>query len=192
MNKPFPHLPLRIVLVAPFVAQILLIAGLVGYLSFRNGQQAVNNVAHRLRSDINARIEARLQAFLDTPHQINQLNANALRQGWLNANAPAALERYLWEQIQVFDSVTSIYFGTPAGGMVNAGREGPGGSLYVMATEGLARGPLRKYATDSQGQRATPLALISNFDARTRPWYASAVGKFHYRTLRPVDRLLDR
>jgi hypothetical protein len=70
-NKLFTKIPLRLVLIVPFAIQVALVVGLVGYLSFRNGQQAVNNVAHQLRSEITTRIEEHLRTFLDTPHQIN-------------------------------------------------------------------------------------------------------------------------
>jgi hypothetical protein len=109
------------VLIVPFVIQLALVAGLVGYISSRNGQRAVNEVAHDLRSEIAARIEEHLRAFLATPHGINRINANALRQGVLDATDSAILERYFWEQLQIFDSVTSIYFGNTAGGLVDAG-----------------------------------------------------------------------
>lgn len=164
-------------LIAPFVALVVLAVALAGYLSFRNGQQAVNDVAHQLQGELSARIEEHLVTFLDIPHQINQVNANALRQGLLKASDANALQRHFWEQIQIFDSVTSIYFGNTAGGLVNAGREGAAGSLYVIVTDGFVSGPFRKYATDSQGNQAELLATVPNFDARTRPWYSGAVKK---------------
>jgi PAS domain S-box-containing protein len=176
-NRPFTRIPLRLVLIVPFVAQVALVVGLVGYLSFRNGQQAVNKVARQLRSEITARIEDHLRAFLATPHQINRTNANAIRQGLPAANDPDALEHYLWEQIQVFDSVTSVYFGNTEGGLVDAGREGAKGSLYVIVTDEFKQGPFRKYATDSVGNRSELLTTIPDFDARTRSWYSAAVEK---------------
>ncbi|WP_421656041.1 hypothetical protein [Leptothermofonsia sp. ETS-13] len=39
---------LRTTLVLPFVLQIMTAVGLVGYLSFRNGQQAVNDLIIQL------------------------------------------------------------------------------------------------------------------------------------------------
>ena len=110
-DKLFTKVPLRLVLIVPFVTQVALVVGLVGFLSFRNGQRAVNNVAHQLRGEITARIEEHLCAFLETPRQLNEINANAIRQGLPDANDPMALERHFWEQIQVFGSVTSVYFG---------------------------------------------------------------------------------
>jgi signal transduction histidine kinase len=176
-SKPLVRIPLRSVFIVPFVAQVALVVGLVGYLSFRHGRQAVNDIAHQLQSEISARIEEHLYAFLDTPQQINRVNANAIRQGLLDANDPKTLEHHFWEQIQVFDSVTSIYFGNTEGGIVNAGREEAEGSLYVIVTDEFASGPFSKFATDSEGSRTDLLVTIPDFDARTRPWYAGAVEK---------------
>jgi diguanylate cyclase (GGDEF)-like protein len=47
-NKQFSGFPLRLILVVPFVLQIFGAVGLVGYLSFQNGQQAVNELVQRL------------------------------------------------------------------------------------------------------------------------------------------------
>ncbi len=166
---------LRFALIALFVLQVFLIAALVGYFSFRNGQRAVNAVAGRLRSEINARIEDHLMAFLETPHRINQLNADVLGQGWAPSADPAILESYFWRQIQTFESVTSIYFGNTDGGLVDAGREVATGQLYVIVTDDFASGPFHKYVTDDQGRRMTETTTLPDFDARTRSWYTEAV-----------------
>ncbi|MGB7709409.1 MAG: hypothetical protein WBL95_07695 [Microcoleus sp.] len=48
LEKP----PLGVVLIVPFVLQIVGAVGLVGYLSFRNGQKAVNNLGSQLMSEV--------------------------------------------------------------------------------------------------------------------------------------------
>ncbi len=173
----FHRVSLRFILIVLSVSQVFLITASVGYFSFRNGQRAVNTVAARLRSEINARIEAHLQEFLETPHRINQINTDALGQGWLRPDDQGFLENYFWRQIQTFDSVTSIYFGNAAGGLVDAGREGATGQLYVIVTDGFARGPFHKYTTDSQGRHITETNTLPDFDARTRLWYTEAVSR---------------
>lgn len=100
-KKRAPKIPLHIVLIAPFVLLIVFVVGLAGYLSFQNGQQAVNTVAGQLRSEITTRIKEHLHTFLDTPHRINQINASLFRQGQLKANDPQALERHFWQQIEI-------------------------------------------------------------------------------------------
>lgn len=41
--------PLRVILVVPFVVQTFTIVGLVGYLSYRSGKDAVNDLSSQLR-----------------------------------------------------------------------------------------------------------------------------------------------
>jgi adenylate cyclase len=62
--------PLRTVLIVPFVLQIVGTVGMVGYLSWRNGQQAVNEVASQLRSEISDRTSERISNYLKTPFNI--------------------------------------------------------------------------------------------------------------------------
>lgn len=170
-------IPLSAALITPFVALTLLAVGLTGYLSFRNGQKAVNNVAHRLRSEITQRIHDHLQPFLNTPHQINQANAGAIQQGVLDVNDPDALARHFWRQIGIFKSVTSIYIGNTQGGLVNSGREGASGSRYIIRTEGFKSGAFHKYAVDRTGNPTELLSTHPNFDARKRQWYRGAIQK---------------
>ena len=170
-------LSLRALLVIVSLLQALLTAGLIGYFSYRNGRSAVDQAVGRLQQEIGARIEDHLRGFLEVPHLINRLNASAIGQGWLDLEDPAELVRHFWEQIQAFPTVSSIYLGNPSGGLVDAGREGPGGSLYVIATDGFAAGPFRKYAVDEFGQRTEELQFVPDFDARTRSWYAAAVDR---------------
>ena len=66
---------LRTVLIVPFVLQIFATVGLVGYLSFKNGQKAVNEIADRLMAEVGSRVEQNLGSYLTVPHQVNQINA---------------------------------------------------------------------------------------------------------------------
>lgn len=47
------NLPLQLVLVVPFVLQVLAAVGLVGYLSFRNGEKAISTLAGKLMERTN-------------------------------------------------------------------------------------------------------------------------------------------
>jgi hypothetical protein len=63
-NSICRNLPLRIVLIAPFVLQIVGTVGLIGYLSFKNGQKAINNLANQLMQEIGERLEENLDNYL--------------------------------------------------------------------------------------------------------------------------------
>ena len=60
ISKPKHKLSLRSLLIVPFVLQIFAAVGLTGYISLRNGQQAINDLATRLRSEVSLRIDQHL------------------------------------------------------------------------------------------------------------------------------------
>jgi len=101
-------IPLRLVLVVQFVLQIVVAVGLVGYLSFRNGQIAVNKLAHQLMGEVGDRIEHNLLNYLHTPSEITQNNAAAIRLGVLNWRDQPTLKLYLWQQLQIFDGINAV------------------------------------------------------------------------------------
>ncbi len=64
-------LPLQIVLVVPFVLQIFGAVGLVGYLSFKNGQRAVNDLAEQLMDRTSDVVDEHLKSYLSIPQTLN-------------------------------------------------------------------------------------------------------------------------
>lgn len=48
-------LPLKLIFIVPFVLQIITIVGIVGYLSFKTGQKAVQDLANQLMHEISDR-----------------------------------------------------------------------------------------------------------------------------------------
>jgi hypothetical protein len=82
--KASKQIPLRIILIVPFVLQIFTAVSLVGYLSFKNGQKAINNLAKQLQQEVAFRVDHNLDNYLGLPHQINQLNLDFINQGILD------------------------------------------------------------------------------------------------------------
>lgn len=66
-KKTLPKLSLQTLLIVPFVLQIFAAVGLTGYLSFRNGQKVINDLANRLSSEVSDRIDQHLDTYLATP-----------------------------------------------------------------------------------------------------------------------------
>jgi hypothetical protein len=83
-SRSLKGFPLRFVLVVPFVLQVFGAVGLVGYLSFKNGQEAVNDLADRLMDKSDRLVAKHLNSYLETPQKINQINVDAIELGLLN------------------------------------------------------------------------------------------------------------
>jgi diguanylate cyclase (GGDEF)-like protein len=167
-------LPLRLILVAPFVLQISLAVGLTGYLSLHNGRRAVNNVTAQLRTEVVARIQERLDKFLERPHLVNQACDQVIRRFQLwNPSDMSALRSYMLWQLQQFPSVSYISFGGEQTEYAGAGRKADG-TLVIEITDRSTNFVNTIISVDSQGVPIGETETYPDYDPRVRPWYKSA------------------
>lgn len=150
--------------------------GLVGWLSLRNGQQAVNEVTQQLRQEITARVEQYLETFLEIPVLINKINADAWINGELDLES-SETERYLWQQGQYFPTVTWISLGAEQNGEFLGLLRTESNTLELVVANPSAHHYLAHYNIDSEGNRAELLSIFKEkkYDPRRRPWYQNAV-----------------
>ncbi|MBE9003613.1 response regulator [Fortiea sp. LEGE XX443] len=166
-------LPLRLILIVPFVIQIFAAVSLVGYLSFRNGQKAVNDLADQLTNKVNELVEQHLDTYLATPDQVNKINLAAINLGILNLQDYQLTGRYFWQQMRVFN-IGYISFANPKGEFIGVERLDDGQLLINEVTEKSGINKLSVYTTDNQGNRHR-LTAIKDYDPRVEAWYADAV-----------------
>jgi signal transduction histidine kinase/CheY-like chemotaxis protein len=168
-------LPLRTVLIVPFAAQLVGAVGLVGYLSFKNGQQAVNNVATQLRSEISDRIGQQLRNYLEAPRVITQTNATAIDLDQLNLEETASLTRQFWSQRSLFDEVkvSALYFGSSQGEFTGLGFQG-NKTWQISHVSEETEGKFQSFSADAKGNPDKLLEVGKNYDPRVRPWYQNA------------------
>lgn len=171
--KFYGNLSLQNTLTIPFLLQISLVVGLVGYFSFRNGQQAVNGVADRLRDEVSISVEQHLENYLEKPQLIVQLNQKAAKLEQLSWENLREIEIDLWRQIKIFDSVYAIYFGNETGKFAYVKRAADGSAI----AEPVEIPPLRQaYPLDDKGERGSAFKE-SNYDPRVRPWYLKTLNR---------------
>ena len=154
---------------------ILFSTAFVSWISFTGSREAVGDVALQLRKEVSHRITLHLRDFLRRPHEINRSNALALQNGLVPADDPGLLIARFADQLELFPSVSSIYFGNEQGGLANSGRDPEHGSKYSIRTDDFKAGVFRKFPLDSRGNKGEEMARVTSFDSRTRPWYAKAL-----------------
>ena len=151
LTNPSGKITLKTILTVPFLLQIFTTVGLVGYLSWRNGNQAVNDVASQLRSAVTNRVKQHLEDYLQQPHLIVELNQKAAKLEQIDFNDFAFAEKYFWEQIQIFDAVRSIYIGNPQGKFVYVKREKD--NFVAKSVQQVPE--RREYILDDQGKKTS-------------------------------------
>ena len=93
------QIPLKLVLIVPFVLQIVGAVGLVGYLSYHSGQNAVKNLAYQVMNQANGRIRDRLDLVLQEQQKALAFNIQSIEQETVKINNPEAIRQHLWQQI---------------------------------------------------------------------------------------------
>ncbi|HAZ48895.1 MAG TPA: histidine kinase [Cyanobacteria bacterium UBA11369] len=166
------NLPLRKVLIIPFVLQIVGTVGLVGYLSFKNGQRAVNDLVNQLMNQVSDRVDQHLDTYLATPQQTNQTIVNAFQMGMLNPNDFRSIGQFFWKQLQIHQ-FSYINFGLKTGRYVSAGYLE--GDKKASISETTADGKNYNWATDNQGNRTHLIKVFDDYDHRTEAWYLNPI-----------------
>jgi PAS domain S-box-containing protein len=180
IRQKINHIPhkfsLQTILLVPFFVLITGSVGLVGALSFRNGQLAVRNLATQLRSEITARIEQELRSYFDSPHEINQLNATALVSGKLDI-IDATDENLLWRQMKIAPNLAFVYCGSPQNGEFFGVLRVPEDQSLQLSYSNQETDFYRAYyGLDVRGDRTFKLRTSDKqFDSRLRPWYGAAL-----------------
>ncbi|MBW4508210.1 MAG: hypothetical protein KME64_17100 [Scytonematopsis contorta HA4267-MV1] len=99
LGKP---LPLRFVLIVPFVLQIFAAVGLTGYISMRNGQKAVNDMALKLQNEVSGRVDQHLDSYLNMARHVAQGLGDTVDTGLLDPNNKDQVRRFFWKQMLCF------------------------------------------------------------------------------------------
>jgi C4-dicarboxylate-specific signal transduction histidine kinase len=183
-------LPLRTILTIASISQILAAVGIVGYLAWRSGYGAIEDLGNRLIRESSLQTVQRLDYFLSIPEVTNRSNLAVIRQGFLPI-APGTIEadkfyRQFWQQKNQFVNTSkqpffATYIGTEAGEFMGLGYQA---NQRWEASRVDAGTPDRRFQSitlnQTTGVRQSPtpeksgVVLGKPYDPRQRPWYQKA------------------
>lgn len=164
------RIALGLIWIIPFVLLISLSVGLVGFVSLRNGQQAVNELADQLIERTNQLVVQHLANYLLVPENLVKLNATALEQGVIDWQDFTAIGDYFGDQIAIYD-LNWINYGLTSGEYAGAGLDN---GLSIGELSPATAMHYVDFRTTEQGQRLAPIA-DPTYDFRTEAWYQAAM-----------------
>jgi signal transduction histidine kinase/DNA-binding NarL/FixJ family response regulator len=171
LNKLIGNVPLRAILIVPFIVQIVAAVGTVGYLSFRSGQKAVNNMAVQLQDEVSDRTKQQVLNYLERSTSTLKTVAAAIKTEQLDLNDQIKQQRFFWHLVDQ-RSIIAIQLVNPGGNSILVERFSDQIQARLKNSKTEPYRPI--YRLDNQGDRAEFLGVQKNFDGRTRPWYQAA------------------
>jgi HAMP domain-containing protein len=170
---PTRSIPLRWMVLVPFLIQICAAVGLTGYLSIRNGQQAINDLARKLEQASSKRVEQHLNSYLSLPPKLNQINVNGIDAKTLDMQDFRKVGQVLCNQMQNFD-VGYISFANPQGQFLGIERL-DNGNLLINEQSAATQSKLDVYRTTSKCDRDAKVETKSDYQPLEESWYTDAV-----------------
>ncbi|MDX2217275.1 MAG: PAS domain S-box protein [Oculatellaceae cyanobacterium bins.114] len=180
-------IPLHLVLVVPFVLQTVGAVAVVGYLSYRSGQRAVEKIATQLLENAGQQVCQKLDHYLQSAHEFNQRQITAIASGAIDLQNLDQLHRYLILQHRQTEDLTTLLVGTPQGDLRVSHHVSPQDygvttqlqpwELPFEAAVSTASNPAinQTYGVNESGELGRHLETLENIDVRDRPWYRQAV-----------------
>jgi signal transduction histidine kinase len=111
-------LSLRWLLVILFMLPISAIVGLTGWLSWRNGQKAVQALEIELSDRVANHIEQYIQSYFATPRDVNAFLSGVIQSGAVDLNNLAEVQHFFWHQLQNRQDLHYMAFINTQGQMV--------------------------------------------------------------------------
>jgi len=174
------NVPIQTVLVVPFLLQVIGIVSLVAYGSYRNGQQAVQDLAYALTAEVSERVSDRLNTYLQVPHQFLRISRIELEQDLTTTDDVDALADLFWRQLQELDWLNSVHFTSSQGDYVGLlrdthNRTNSPNAFIATQLEEPAPGTLRGHVLDAAGHPIREVYTQPQWDPRSGPWYQTAI-----------------
>lgn len=171
---------LQTVLIISLVIVVVLAMGITGFLSFFNGQLAVNDMANQVQNQVSDRIFFHLYTYLDVPHHINRLCSDCIHRGEISVRNNSALQNHFQGMISRYRHAEAICYGNEAEGnytiisKVGAPGIANGTDLYLGYSRKETNFSFEEYLISHDGQKIKQTVSLEHYDPRTRPWYKSA------------------
>ncbi|MGK7927792.1 MAG: cyclic nucleotide-binding domain-containing protein [Spirulina sp.] len=162
INKTIPLL-----IVTPILTSI----AVTGYLGYYNGRKAVDQLAQRINLQTTRAIEAYIQEFLDTPHDILAFNEAYLESTGLDANDFDTLRKIFARAVP--EKARGFFYGNEQGKYIGISLDNVNHKdlvFWLRDEDTVPHAHLHKIQP-GQPDRFTEATL---FDPRVRPWYKNA------------------
>ncbi len=173
-------------LAVPLLLTLAIGGSTIALLSLQSGQKTAQTVVAELSREVATEVVSQLSMLMKQPMLLNSVNRNALASGILKISEPSSRDRFFSGQMLGFPQVSYAFYGREDASFYGARRNEADG-VEVIHNDKTTQGSSVYYSIDAAGNPLETMAVIKNFDCRTRPWYqagATATGPVYSQVYR--------
>lgn len=178
MKRISHPIPLRCILVVPFVLQTVGAVALVGYLSYQSGQEATTKLANQLMEETGDLVAHQINDNLEIAQLAARTNASAVRAGYINGLDPKTVEPYYIEQLRLTPTLTALGLNNKNREFLGIERPQPNFLIIRRFQPTGANQGFYRYRADQNGKNLVLQDIRHNFDPHNdppgNPWYEAA------------------
>jgi len=168
-------IPMKISLPLLFTAPVFCVVIFLSAIAYIEGKNAANDLMAQNLVQIHNQIEKRIDELLNLPSRIQQIDANLIKNGWLDLKNLRSWKPLLFEQAQAFKGLSSITWGGSDGSCVGISRyPEQSGYEFVIKDEQTGKN-LEEYYFDVHGRMEVKPRGRFTEDPRNEPWYNAAI-----------------
>jgi len=153
---------------------LIVVIGVVGWLSWQNGQRAAVDLARQLQARAGELIEKHLYNYIDAPHIAVELLVGELESNTISVDEPESVYRMLLRLARLYPDISYLNIGVDDGRFFGLGRaDNVSRDLVVEETRLPDLDVLYQYRLDAQGRRAATPQELPFGDFRQQVWYSA-------------------
>ena len=183
INKIFGKIPLKILLSIFYLIPIITSVAVVSYVSYRTGEESVNELTNELMTSTTERVRDHLNKYLQIPQRIVAINRQGIENSYLIPENWEALRLYFFSQLKVYKTPAAIYFGGANGTYIVSGQDemgiiSPKNSYLGGGTHPSYLGQRRVYIVNEQGKYVKIIpGQTKPFTPINLPWFKTALNQ---------------
>ena len=176
-----PNLSIRVILIVSCVSQLIATVGLVGFLSYRSGKAAVDDLAEQLMTKISDRVEDNFNNYLDNSQQITSWNATLLKRGDLDLHSLDKIQSHFVQQLKHYPQLSGLALANEKGDFLAVGYPIPNQFVIRRFNHNYPDQGLKRYLADGDGNNLQFQDTLRGYhphrDPPQNPWYESTIEK---------------
>jgi len=167
---------LELIIIIPFIIQIIAIVSITGYLSFKNGQKTVNNISFQLLSEVNDRVEEKIRSLTFSATLINKLNIELVALNELDPDNKTKILKHFHKQIKHFPYVAFVFYVNSSGDFFGVRRLNEN-NYNLIVSDKSSNYQLKYYKNFYEYNQNQITLSYKKYDPRIRPWYTLSKNK---------------